>query len=37
LQKEYDKADVVQRVTRYGGKSLYEDLKLKEIEIRKML
>jgi hypothetical protein len=34
MKRDYEKADVKTRITHYGGKAIYEELKLKEIEIR---
>lgn len=34
MKRDYDKADVKSRVSNYDRKAIYEELKLKEIEIR---
>ena len=37
MRKDYEKAGIEERVTKYERKSIYEDLKLKEIGLRKNL
>jgi len=37
IMKDYEKADIMERVKKYEGKSFYEELKLKELEIKKKL
>ena len=37
MQEDYHKLNVKNRVAKYDKKAIYEELKLKEIEIRKSL
>lgn len=37
MKKDYVKSDVMKRVDRYKRKVLYEELKLREIEVRNSL
>lgn len=37
MKKDYDKADIQTRLSHYDKKAIYEELKLKELEIRKTL
>ena len=37
MKKDYMKSDVINRVQNYGQKAIYEELKLRELEIRNSL
>ena len=37
MKKDYFKSDVTNRIDRYNKKVLYEELKLREIEVRNSL
>lgn len=37
MKRDYEKADVMERIQKYGKKTIYEELKLQEIEHKNLL